>query len=294
MTGKNKNGIFFLDKPPGETSFQSLSRIKKALSTGKVGHTGTLDKFATGLLIVLTGKYTRLNSLITGMDKVYEAEITFGAETDTLDPEGAVIAEAPVPDEDAVKTAMLRFLGDQEQTPPLYSAVHINGERAHRLARKGISAEVPSRPIHIYAFDFLSYREGCLKARVHCSKGTYIRSLARDLGRACESRAYVTNLKRTAIGPYRLDKSINAGNLKGPEDFYPWKEFFRRLENAAILQVRDDSLSKIANGVPFSRDFLVSPESEPAPLSVLEDSSGEPAAILSAEEGRFRYRIIFN
>ena len=294
MTGKNKNGIFFLDKPRGETSFQSLNRIKRALSTRKVGHTGTLDKFATGLLIVLTGKYTRLNSLITGMDKVYEAEITFGVETDTLDPEGAVVAEAPIPQEQEVKQAMLQFLGDQEQTPPLYSAVHINGERAHKLARKGVPADVPSRRIHIYSFDFLSYSDGCLKARVHCSKGTYIRSLARDLGLACKSRAYVTSLKRTAIGPYRLDESINAENLTGSENFFSWKEFFSRLDDSVILKVRDESMDKIAHGVPFRNDFLVSPDSRMGGLTVLEDSSGQPAAILSVEEGRCRYRIIFN
>ena len=293
-TGMNKGGIILLNKPAGETSFQSLGCVKRALGTRKVGHTGTLDKFATGLLIILTGKFTKLNSLITGMDKVYEAEFTFGSETDSLDPEGDVIAEAPIPDENLVRNTMLQFLGKQEQTPPLYSAVHINGERAHKLARKGIDAVVPSRPIEIYSFDFVSWVQGKLNVRVHCSKGTYIRSLARDLGKACGSRAYVTRLNRSCVGPFSLEESVDPGSFSGEKDFYDWKTFFSKLPDTRILEVKNDVLPLIANGVPFKKEFLRDGKAEFAGMNVLIDGDSSIIAVLSARDSRLRYMINFS
>lgn len=294
MTEKNKDGIVFLNKPVGETSFRSLGCVKKTLGTKKVGHTGTLDKFAEGLLIVLTGRFTKLNSLITGMDKVYEAEFCFGKETDTLDPEGQVVGEAPLPDEALIREKIALFVGDIQQRPPLYSAIHINGQRAHKLARKGIEQEMPARPVKIFAFDFLSYREGRLMVRVHCSKGTYIRSLARDLGLACNSRAYVTALKRTKVGPFRLEDSLSPEEFRATAELYPWRDFLKALPGTAVCAVKEEVLPLIANGVPFREDFLLKPGESLAGMTALTDGKGRIVAMLVKEDGRFRYRINFS
>ena len=294
MMEMNKDGIVFLNKKTGETSFQSLGCVKRTLGTKKVGHTGTLDKFASGLLIVLTGRFTKLNSLITGMDKVYVADFKFGLETDTLDPEGQVIAEASLPDEDLIRKTMDTFRGEIEQCPPLYSAIHIDGQRAHKLARKGIDREMPSRPVKIYAFDFLSYNEGVLKVRIHCSKGTYVRSLARDLGIACGSRAYVTRLERTEIGPFKLEESVTGEIFREKASFYPWRDFLQKLPHTAVLTVTDEAIPLIANGVPFKPVFLLEPSGKPESLTALIKQDGQIVALLSAECNGYKYKINFS
>ncbi|OQY34879.1 MAG: tRNA pseudouridine(55) synthase TruB [Spirochaetaceae bacterium 4572_59] len=294
ITEKNKDGIVFLNKPLGETSFRSLGCIKKTLGIRKVGHTGTLDKFAEGLLIVLTGRFTKLNSLITGMDKVYEAEFCFGKETDTLDPEGKIVGEAPLPSESLIREKISLFVGDILQRPPIYSAIHINGQRAHKLARKGIEHEMPARPVTIYAFDLLAYEEGILKVRVHCSKGTYIRSLARDLGLACNSRAYVSALKRTKVGPFLLENSLTPDRFRETAGFYPWTDFLKALPDTGICEVREEARTLIGNGVPFRVEFLKNPIEPLAGMTALTDNKGIVLALLVKDEGCFRYRINFS
>jgi len=165
------SGIVLLNKSPGITSFQALNEIKKAFSTGKVGHTGTLDKFASGLLLVLVGRAGKLAPWFSGCDKEYEGAIKFGVETDTLDPEGMVVAEASPPDRETLEKALAAFRGDILQAPPVYSAVHIDGERAHKLARSGAAVEMPKRPVSIYALDLLSYEPPLARIRVSVPRG---------------------------------------------------------------------------------------------------------------------------
>jgi len=294
MTETNKDGIIFLDKPAGQTSFEVLGSIKRTLQTGKVGHTGTLDKFAEGLLIVLTGRLTRLNSVITGMDKVYEAAFRFGMETETLDPEGAVVEEAPVPDEDTLRKAVAQFVGPIRQQPPLYSAVHINGRRAHEMARKGETPEIPYRDVVIHSLDILSWDAPFLRVRVHCSKGTYIRSLARDLGKACGSRAYVTKLNRVSVGPFSVSRACRPADFSGREQMISWEEFFPELPDAGILTVRKSAEALIANGVPFRPEFLEQiPGSFPGMIA-LKGEDGALKAVIENRDGTFRYRINLN
>ena len=146
-----RGGIVLFAKRPGLTSFSSLFSIKRALATKKVGHTGTLDSFASGLLVVCTGSLTRLASYITSFNKTYDAVIEFGVETDTLEYTGKIIKTAPLPKKDDVLSAIKHYTGDILQRPPLFSALHINGERASDIARSGRSAEMPSRPVTVYA-----------------------------------------------------------------------------------------------------------------------------------------------
>ena len=179
--------IRLMDKEPGMTSFRSLSSVKKENRGQKVGHAGTLDSFASGLMIVLIGGATKLTPIFSSFDKEYIAEITFGKETDTLDPEGTVIAEAPVPSREVLEAVIPSFMGKQKQIPPVYSAVHVDGKRAYREARSGKDIEMPEL------------------IRTSVSKGTYIRSLARDIAKRASSRGYLTALRRLRIGPWSLE-----------------------------------------------------------------------------------------
>jgi len=196
------NGLVLLDKEPGCTSFQALYPVKR-LYGNAVGHTGTLDSFAEGLLVVLVGKFTKFNPLFTAFDKVYEADFTFGIETDTLDPQGEVVFEGSSPDE-TVPSFVSRWVGPLMQIPPDYSAIHVAGKRASDRVRSGQILELPARPVTVYSLKVLSWRAPVLTVRIHCSKGTYVRSIARDWGRASGFGAHVTRLRRTRVGPFGL------------------------------------------------------------------------------------------
>lgn len=204
-----RHGLLLLDKKAGVTSFDSLAVVKRAFATGKVGHTGTLDKFASGLLVVLVGRGVKLVPLFKNCTKDYTAEIFFGEETDTLDPEGTVIAKGEVPPLEAVEAALGKFRGDILQSPPAYSAKHINGRRSYELAREGKEPEMKKLPVTIHELSLLSWTPPIGRIRVRVSSGTYIRSLARDIALAAGSRAYLSTLRREMVGPFSLE---DAGN----------------------------------------------------------------------------------
>ncbi|MDR2536675.1 MAG: tRNA pseudouridine(55) synthase TruB, partial [Treponema sp.] len=201
-------GLILLNKPAGLTSFTSLNRVKRAFSTGKVGHTGTLDKFAQGLLVALVGRAVKLTPWFSGCDKWYEGIIRLGLETDTLDPEGAPVAEAEIPTREQLETALPAFRGDILQEPPVYSALHIDGKRASALARSGETVSMRKRPVSVYALELLEYEPPLAHIRVHCSSGTYIRSLARDIALAAASRGHLVSLTRTAIAGFCLSDAL--------------------------------------------------------------------------------------
>ncbi len=218
--GISQGGIVLFAKRPGSTSFSSLFTIKHALNTSKVGHTGTLDSFASGLLVVCAGPLTRLASRITEFDKVYDAVIEFGTETDTLEWTGRTVKTAPLPDKDSVFSSIAKYTGTIMQVPPLFSALHLNGERASDIARSGRQAEIPARPVtvfHAAAEEFkLSAGEKVEAVRVQftVSKGTYIRSLARDIGEDCGSAAHLAGLRRLSVGSFKLENAAGAELLE--------------------------------------------------------------------------------
>ena len=205
--------IVLLAKQPGVTSFTSLYNVKRAFNTTKVGHTGTLDNFAQGLLVVCTGRLTRLAGKITEFDKSYKAVIKFGSETDTLDYEGNIIRNAELPDEKTVREVINSFIGEQKQTPPAFSAIHIEGKRASELVRKGLEVELPSRQITVYDAKILEIKKDENDKVIAClvdfsvSKGTYIRCLARDIGNACSSAAHLIGLYRTRVGDFNVENA---------------------------------------------------------------------------------------
>ena len=267
------SGLILLHKKPGITSFDALRDIKRSLGTGKAGHTGTLDKFAEGLLVVLTGRALKLSRWFTHCDKQYEGTICFGAETETLDPEGAVIAGAPLPSREAVEQALIQFRGDIEQAPPVYSAIHIDGERASAMARRGETPEMHKRPVTIYRLELRSWEPPFARVFVHCSGGTYVRSLARDIGLAAGSRGYLTALLRTQVAGFKLEDAVmefGDGNTLLPID----RSVFQAL-NIPCLDISPDDSQKIIQGKPLMQIL-----GKNYPLT---GGSGDAAALFSGE-----------
>jgi len=201
--------ILLIDKPEGWTSFQAVKRLKYALKARKIGHAGTLDPLATGLLIICQGKKTKEIESIQAMPKEYTGMFVLGETTPSFDLETAVDKSFPtnhITDELLAET-VTSFLGEQEQTPPLFSAVKVNGKRAYDIARSGGTAELKSKKINISEFEINRIEKNKILFRVVCSKGTYIRSLARDFGNRLNSGAYLTNLRRTKIGDYSVEQA---------------------------------------------------------------------------------------
>jgi tRNA pseudouridine55 synthase len=204
-------GVLPLDKPSGMTSHDVVAAIRKATGEGRVGHAGTLDPMATGLLVVLIGPYTRLEPFLSGTWKSYEARIAFGTSTDTDDTEGEIVDVAAVPSDvfetHHAQNVLDTFLGPSCQTPPAYSAIKVGGRIAHRAARAGEALELKPRPVEIDTAELLRADADARTwdVRFRVSKGTYVRSLARDIGRACGTVATLSALRRTAAGLLTLD-----------------------------------------------------------------------------------------
>jgi tRNA pseudouridine55 synthase len=207
--------VLLVDKPAGPTSFGCVARVRGALGGRrvKVGHAGTLDPFATGLLALLVGRATRLAPYLVSLDKRYRAVVQLGVRSDTGDPEGVLEpGGGPLPDGIALAAACAEFVGAIAQVPPATSAIKVDGKRAYALARAGVAVEMPVREVHVHAFDVVGHdaESGRAVLDVHCSKGTYVRSLVRDLGDALGCGAYCTELRRTAIGHLQI---AGAGSL---------------------------------------------------------------------------------
>lgn len=232
--------VLLIDKPAGMTSFGVVARARRKLSEEaaarlgnlpsadgataarrkkpkiKVGHTGTLDPFATGLMILLIGKGTKRSDEFLKLDKVYEATICLGQTSSTGDPEGEIteVAGDGEPPSEADVTRMLeKFVGEIEQVPPIYSAIKIDGERAYKRARKGEAVEMPTRRVTIYALELVNYAYPVLKVRAHVSSGTYIRTLAEDIGRALGTGAYCQELRRTRVADFTVEEARTMADL---------------------------------------------------------------------------------
>jgi tRNA pseudouridine55 synthase len=209
------DGVLIVDKQEGETSFSVVRKVKKLLGVGKVGHAGTLDPFATGLLLLLVGQGTKLSPYLMAGDKTYLGTLTLGTETDTLDRTGRVTNVKPVPelDPELVRERAHAFVGDTEQTPPSFSALKVQGKRAYALARKGLPVTLQKRRVRVSQWSVLSLDLPDVTFTVVCSSGTYVRSLAADLGRALGVGAHLKTLRRTAVGPYRVEDAVCSGDL---------------------------------------------------------------------------------
>jgi tRNA pseudouridine55 synthase len=206
------HGLLVIDKPLGMTSRAAVEAVARWFPRGtKVGHTGTLDPLATGVLVLCIGSATRLADFIQAMPKSYESEFTLGATSATDDAEGPIERDCGVgvPSHADIESALPTFIGDIEQSPPAYSAVKVAGQRAYRAARRGRDLELASRRVRIDAINVLDYRFPCLRLQIDCGKGTYIRSLARDLGRRLGCGGYVSQLRRSRVGSFSVDQAVS-------------------------------------------------------------------------------------
>ncbi|MCB4756500.1 MAG: tRNA pseudouridine(55) synthase TruB [Elusimicrobia bacterium] len=228
-----RSGFLLADKPSGPTSYDIIRWLKRSLPGVKLGHSGTLDPLASGLLIVLLGKATKRQSFFMKMDKEYRFTMRLGIQTDTGDITGRVLKtlEPPTLDEDLIRKDLIpRFLGIQKQKPPLYSAIKFQGVPLYKWARKGHVIDRPDRSIHIHSLTLLAVLNPVdIEFRVRCSSGTYIRSLVEDMGRAMASIATVVSITRESIGPFRVDEAIPAHSLRDRQEDEIWS-FVREME----------------------------------------------------------------
>lgn len=266
------HGMLVVDKPAGVTSHDVVGMIRRRFGERRVGHAGTLDPSATGVLVLGVGNATRLLRFVTDGSKSYEGEIVLGVETDSLDADGAITVEHPplaVADVDlaAVRALIADHLtGDIEQVPPMVSALRQGGKRLHELAREGIEVEREPRPVHVARFDVDDHvgdADGrpVLRIAVDCSAGTYIRSLAADLGRLLGSGAHLRNLRRTAVSPFTL---ADAGSVDDAE-LLPIVDAVRALPH---VEVDADTAARIAVGA-----VLDAPDDGPGPWAYLHDGN---------------------
>lgn len=206
-----ENGIILIDKPTGMTSFGVVARLKRVLSKNagkkvKVGHTGTLDPFATGLMIIVVGSECKNAGQYSKLDKVYEATICLGKTSSTGDPEGEITEMSKkIPRQDEIKNVFKKLTGEISQIPPNYSAIKVDGQRAYKMARAGAKFEIPARKVTIFSLELINYNYPFLQIRTHVSSGTYIRTLAEDIGEMLETGAYCTQLRRISISQWDVN-----------------------------------------------------------------------------------------
>lgn len=265
-------GFLVVDKPSGISSNQMVGKVKKTLGTKKVGHAGTLDPMATGVLVLAVGKVTRLIRFIQDQEKEYVATAMFGVATDTLDADGAVLSREPMQfDEDDLEAILPRFRGTISQVPPMVSALKHEGRRLYELAREGQVVERDARRVEIHELEILSvgpppYPE--IEFRVVCGKGTYVRSLADDMASVLGGQAHLTALRRTRIGTFGIADSLSVDDLDS------WKDYLitpaAALSAYPAVTVDEETARGVRNGVRFVGGPLVEgPEGEP--FSVLND-----------------------
>jgi len=287
------HGLLLLNKEAGVTSFDSLAAVKRVFATGKVGHTGTLDKFASGLLVVLVGRGVKLNPLFINCTKEYTADILFGEETDTLDPEGTVIAKGELPSREAIEAVLESFCGEILQSPPAYSAKHINGRRSYEFAREGKEPEMKKQQVTVHELALVSWSPPVGRIRVRVSSGTYIRSLARDIAIAAGTRAHLSALKRNMVGPFCLEDAVNKECLN-VKDLHPINaSLFRKLQ-LPFLFIDSNAEESFIHGK--SLDGFIKTEN----LSTEKDTAGVFArdrlnflGFLERKNGKWSYGHVF-
>jgi tRNA pseudouridine55 synthase len=254
------SGGLLLDKPVGLSSNAALQRAKRLLGARKAGHAGTLDPLASGLLVLLFGEATKLSGVLLDADKEYLATLKLGERTSTGDAEGDVLERREVPiSEPQLREALARFRGEIEQVPPMYSALKRNGVPLYRLARRGEEVERPRRRVMIGLLELLQFRPPLLELRVRCSKGTYVRTLAEDLGRALGSCAHLAALRRTASGRLGVEEAIGLEALEAlpasarAARLIPMGGLLKDLPSAVLAE---DDEARFRNGQTLRRDGL--------------------------------------
>lgn len=272
------DGIINVYKEAGYTSFDVVAKLRGILKQKKIGHTGTLDPEAEGVLPVCLGNGTKLCELLTDKDKEYEAVLFLGRETDTQDTTGSIIAEKIVDcTEDDIKEAVKSFMGSYEQIPPMYSAIKIDGKRLYQLAREGKTVERKGRTVQIYRIDIISIELPRVKLRVNCSRGTYIRTLCNDIGKNLGCGGCMEHLLRTKSGNYRIENAITLKEIEEKRDQDRLSEIILPLDSAfnfPKLYVRKEWKNLIDNGNPMKPECFEDSEDSLHKRGILQEERG--------------------
>lgn len=274
------DGFVVVDKPAGWTSHDAVARCRKIFKQKRVGHAGTLDPDATGVLLVGLGRATRLLKFVGDLEKAYVGDVVLGTTTSTLDAAGAITGTFDMADTtiDDVRSAAARFVGDIEQIPPMVSAVQVDGKRLHQLAREGKEIERKPRPVTVHSIDVLGEPSpGVFTLDVVCSTGTYIRTLADDIGKAMGGGAHLRNLRRRAIGPFRVDEAVPLAGL-APEHARPTAGLLAHLP---AVTATAEQLNAISYGRPLF-DIALS-----VPVVSVVNGDGDLVAVYRAKDDAF-------
>jgi tRNA pseudouridine55 synthase len=268
------DGLAVVDKPAGWTSHDVVAKLRRVYGQRRVGHAGTLDPDATGVLLVGLGRVTRCLRFLQEAGKAYRATIAFGIATDTLDAAGAVLEQAPMPvTRDDVERAIPRFVGAIEQVPPMVSAVKVGGRRLHELARRGEHVERAARSVRVDRFELETFEPGPYPRAtvvVECSSGTYIRVLAADLGAALHGNAHLATLRRLRVGAFSLEDAhpLEEIEARGEELVLPAAEAMRGMERVAV---EGETVRAISHGATFSASALLPAGAGTGPFAVVDD-----------------------
>jgi tRNA pseudouridine55 synthase len=262
----SRDGVLLVDKPAGVTSHDVVLAARRTTGESRIGHAGTLDPFATGLLVLLLGRATRLLPYMSGEPKRYAATVRFGSETDTDDLDGAVTRRVGPPTREAVMAALPALTGRISQVPPAYSAKRVAGRRAYRLAREGAPPELDPVQVTVHEWRIAGWRDDDLDVEITCGGGTYIRALARDLGRLTSSAAHLVALRRTAIGPFEVRDAVSLDELRAGGA--PVRPPLDALQGIATQPLAPADITRVARG-------------QDVPATV----AGDAAALLAGESG---------
>ena len=250
------DGILIIDKPHGLTSHDVITRIRRVTKVRQVGHAGTLDPMATGVLVVCLGQATRISEYLFGHDKAYRATIRLGIETNTYDADGEIVATHEVSiDRAAVEQALAQFIGEIQQVPPMYSAIKRDGRKLYELARHGIEIERAARSVIVHSIELRDYAAPDITLDVQCSAGTYIRSIAHDLGEALGTGGHLIELRRTASGPFTIDQAISLDELEKAAAEFQWHTYLRPIDEALstwpLVVLAEPDRLRALNGAPI-------------------------------------------
>ncbi len=285
------SGLLIVDKPAGMTSAAVVARVKRSLGARKVGHAGTLDPMATGVLVLCVGDATKIAGFLLADDKAYDGELELGVATDTLDADGTVTARdadgAARVTRAQLVDAMATLTGDIDQVPPMYSALKQGGVRLHALARAGVEVDRPPRQVRIDRFQLLAFESPRARFAVDCSKGTYVRSLVRDIGAALGCGAHLTALRRTRSGRFDLSRArppdeATAADLVSIAD---------ALAHLPAVVVPADEVRRVTDGLRIAWTRVG--EGEPPPLARLMSADGRLLALARVDGGDLRYERVF-
>lgn len=265
-TESNVSGVLVIDKPIGMTSHDVVQAVRRGTGIRRAGHTGTLDPRASGVLVVLIGPAVRISEYVSASDKRYQATVRLGSTTDTYDAEGRILQSSPVPDlsEEEVDKALQTFVGEIDQVPPPYSAVKVGGKKAYEMAREGEEVNLAARKIHVYSLEILEWDSPELVIDVFCSSGTYVRSLAADLGDQLGCGAYLAGLRRTKSGRFTLRDAVPLRRLQESFQNGTWYKYLipaaEALADWPAIELNTDQVDLIIHGHRIPADEVGFPE----------------------------------